>query len=196
MFSHNWTNQGCIKRKSLHLRRWCRKLCLFYNILKNQKPQYLFNLISVRHSLCTTRNVSTFPFLNTKHSFFKNSFFPLTIIEWNKLDTNLRNSRSPFIFKKYILQFIRPSSNSVYNSRNPKVIKFVTRLCLGLSHLREHKFKHNFQDSIKPLCNCGYEVESTVHFFLNVLCSQMKETLSSALYVIQTVNCLTISIPF
>ena len=36
---------------SLQLRRWCRKLCLFYNILKNQHPQYLFNLVLVRHSL-------------------------------------------------------------------------------------------------------------------------------------------------
>ena len=36
--------------ESLQLRRWCRKLCLFYKILKNQHPQYLFNLIPERHS--------------------------------------------------------------------------------------------------------------------------------------------------
>ena len=101
---------------SLQLRRWCRKLCLFYNILKNQHPQYLFNLILVRHTLYNTRNVINLPFFNTKHSFFKISFFPLIIIEWNKLDINLRNSRGLFIFKKHILQFIRPSSNYVYNS--------------------------------------------------------------------------------
>ena len=35
--------------ESLQLRRWCRKLCLFYKILKNQHPQYLFNLIPERH---------------------------------------------------------------------------------------------------------------------------------------------------
>ena len=45
-------------------------------------------------------------------------------------------------------------------------IKLLTRLCLGLSHLREHKFNHNFQDTINPLCSCSLESESTTHFFL------------------------------
>ena len=35
------------------------------------------------------------------------------------------------------------------------------RLRLGLSYLREHKFKHNLQDSINPLCNYGRGIEST-----------------------------------
>ena len=43
---------------SFQIRRWCRKLCLFYNILKNHQPQYFFNLIPVRHSLYNARNVS------------------------------------------------------------------------------------------------------------------------------------------
>ena len=38
---------------------------------------------------------------------------------------------------------------------------------MGLSHFREHKFKHSFQDLINPLCNSVYEVISTVHFFLH-----------------------------
>ena len=43
----------------------------------------------------------------------------------------------------------------------------MTRLCLGLSHLREHKFNHNFQNCINPRCNCGMDIESTSHFFLH-----------------------------
>ena len=140
---------------------------MFYDISKNENPQYLFNLIPVRYSLCTPRNVSNLSFFNTKHSFFKSSFFPSTITEWNKLDINHRNSRNLFIFKKNILQFIRPSSNSEYNSYNPKSIKLMNRFCLGLSHLLEHKFKHSFEDSINPLCSCGYKVESTINFFLH-----------------------------
>ena len=124
----------------------------------------------------------TYPFFKTKHGFFKNSFFPLTNMEWNKLDINLRNSRSLFIFKKQILQFVRPSSNSVYNSHNPKGIKPVARLHLGLSHLREHKFKHSLPDLINSLCNCSYEVESTVHFFLHcILFTNERSTLFSTL---------------
>ena len=117
--------------ESLQLRRWCRNLCLFYYISKNQHSQYLFNLVPVRYSLYNTRNISNLPFFNAGHSIFKNSFFPSTIIDWNKLDINLRSSRSLFIFKKHILQFTRPSFNSMYNSDNPKGIKLMTRLRLN-----------------------------------------------------------------
>ena len=43
----------------------------------------------------------------------------------------------------------------------------MTPLRLGLSHLREHKFNHNFQNCINPLCGCGLDIESTSHFFLH-----------------------------
>ena len=42
----------------------------------------------------------------------------------------------------------------------------MTRFCLGLSRLREHKFNYNFQNCINPLCSCGMDIESTSHFFL------------------------------
>ena len=48
-----------------------------------------------------------------------------------------------------------------------KGIKLITRLTLGLSHLREHKFKHSFQDTLNALCNFGQDIESTTHFFLH-----------------------------
>ena len=72
--------------------------------------------------------------------------------------------------------------NSSYKSHNPKSMKFMTRLGLGLSHLPEHKFKQIFQSSINPLCNCGYEVESTFHFFLHFsLFTNERSTLFSTL---------------
>ena len=36
-----------------------------------------------------------------------------------------------------------------------------------MSHLREHKFKHNFQDCLNPICSCGLDIESTSHFLLH-----------------------------
>ena len=54
-----------------------------------------------------------------------------------------------------------------HNCHNPKALKFITRLRLGLSHLRYHKFKHNFQDSLNPLCNCGLITETTSHYLLH-----------------------------
>ena len=43
----------------------------------------------------------------------------------------------------------------------------LTRLRLGLSHLRYHKCRHNFQYCIKPICVWGIEIETTTHFLLH-----------------------------
>ena len=43
------------------------------------------------------------------------------------------------------------------------------RFRLGLSHLNEHRFNHNFQNFITPLCTCSLKVDSTSHFFLHFL---------------------------
>ena len=40
---------------------------------------------------------------------------------------------------------------------------------LGLSHLANHKFRHNFQDCLNPICSCGQEIETTSHFLLHCL---------------------------
>ena len=65
------------------------------------------------------------------------------------------------------MKFIRQSPNSIFNCHNPKVVKLLTRLRLGLSHLRDHKFKHSFQDSLNSICNCGTDVETTTHYLLH-----------------------------
>ena len=65
-----------------------------------------------------------------------------------------------------MLKFIRTIPNSVFNVVDVYGIKLLTRLRVGLSHLRERKFRHNFQDTINPLCSCSLEIESTSHFFL------------------------------
>ena len=62
---------------------------------------------------------------------------------------------------------MRPSSNSFYNCYNPIEIKSITKIRLGLSHLREQKFNHSFLDSINPICNCCNDVESAIHVFLH-----------------------------
>ena len=124
--------------ESLQQHRWYRKLCSFYRSLKI-KVCYLFSIIPTRNPIYSTRNHVNIPLFKTNNNFFKNSFFPSTIIEWNNLDPNLRNSDIYGTFKNVILQFIRPSPNSVCECYNLQGIKFLTRLSLGLSHLRERK---------------------------------------------------------
>ena len=101
-----------------------------------------------------------------------NSFFPSTVIEWNNLDLKIRNSKTFSAFKKSILKFIRPSPNSIFNCHSPKGIILITRLRLGLSHLREHllhlsHFRHNFQDTLNPICSCGDDIKTTIHYLLH-----------------------------
>ena len=91
------------------------------------------------------------------------------ILEWNKLDIDMRNSTSINIFKKSLLQFVRPSPKSLFNCHSPEGIKHEIRSRLGLSHLQEQMFKHSFQDTLNPFCDCGCEIETTVHFPLYCL---------------------------
>ena len=81
-----------------------------------------------------TKHKTGVPLFNTKYDYFKNSFFPSTVIEWNKLDSNIRNSESLALFERHILAFMRPLANSTFQCHNPKGLKLNTRLRLGLSH--------------------------------------------------------------
>ena len=36
-----------------------------------------------------------------------------------------------------------------------------------LSHLREYKFRHNFQDTLNSICSCGQNIETTTHYLLH-----------------------------
>ena len=72
--------------ETLQQRRWYRKLCCFYKILKSQSPKYLYSIIPIHNMSYRTRQCNKIPAINVKHDFLKNTFFPSAIIEWNKLD--------------------------------------------------------------------------------------------------------------
>ena len=112
--------------ESLQQRRWYRKLCLFHKIIKSQSPKYLSELIPTARQAYMTRCKKIIPLLNVKHDYFKNSFFPSTVIEWNNLDSNIRNSENLVLFKKRILAFIRPSANSTFHCLSPNGLKLIT----------------------------------------------------------------------
>ena len=57
--------------------------------------------------------------------------------------------------------------NSIYNIHNLLGVKYLTRLRIGFSHLKQHKFKHNVQDSVDPMCSCSSGIETTIHLFLH-----------------------------
>ena len=153
--------------ESLQQRRWYRKLCCLFKIINNQSLRYLFQLVPSLNTRYFSRNSENIPQLRTKHDFFRNSFFPSTTKEWNNLDPQIRKSKNISIFKSNNLKFIRPKPNNVYYCHNPKAIKLLTRLRLGLSDLHKQKFKHNFQDCLNPLFLGGNEIENSTHYLLH-----------------------------
>ena len=94
--------------ESLRSRRWLRKVCLFYKIYKKKSPSYLYNLIPGKVNFYSTRSsqIDNISNIKTRSNFFRNSFFPSTITEWNKLDRDIRNSNSLNVFKLSLLKFV------------------------------------------------------------------------------------------
>ena len=60
-------------------------------------------------------------------------------------------------------------------------------LRVGISHLRGHKFKHSFQDTLNPICSCGFDVESTFHYILH--CSMYNDERYTLLSTIKNFDC-------
>ena len=87
-------------------------------------------------------------------------------------------------FKKFLLRVGQPTAMLTYVIHNSIGLKFLTRFRLRLSHLNEHKFKHNLKNCVSPLCSFSLEIESPSHFFLHChyftsICSTILDDLKS-----------------
>ena len=89
-------------------------------------------------------------------------------------------------FQNALIKSGKPIPKPIYNVHNPVGLKLLTRLRLGLSHLNQHKFNHNFQDCLNPLCSCSLEVESVSHFFLH--CHYYSNIHSTLLNELQSID--------
>ena len=72
----------------------------------------------------------------------------------------------------------------------------MTRLRVNFSHLKEHKFKHNFQDLLNSLCPCSLQAWHTYPFYigcqifsnqLNILFVDLNEISSDILKISENV---------
>ena len=132
-----------------------------------------------RHSF---RKPNSFTSFTCRTEYFNNSFFQSVINDRTKLDPKIRNSTSYLSFRNALINFIRPSENQIFNIHDEVCIKLLTRLRLGVSHLREHKFRRNFADILNPLCPCSIKPETTMHFFLRChFCNVIRASLMSDL---------------
>ena len=155
--------------ESLAERRWSRKMFFFHKIINGLLPVYLQSYISYcSEEFYRTRSANQKDFRQffTRIKIFESSFFPYCIKEWNNLSEELRKIQSTDQFKTKILSFIRPKENSIFKIHDINGIKLLNRLRLHFSHLNEHKFRRNFRATIDPMCSCGLETETTLHYLL------------------------------
>ena len=141
-------------------------MSFLYKVLKSESPSYLLNtILNSNNRQYQKRNSGKIPSFFSKHDYFKNSFLSSAITEWNKLDCYIKNVELFKFFKKPLLSFIRSMPNSNYHIDNSLGVKYITRLRTGFSYLKEHKFKHNFQDSVDPIYSCSSGIETTIQFY-------------------------------
>ena len=155
--------------KSLIFRRGSRHLTLFYKIVNNLTPDYARHTIpQLYESNYDLRSHAAIGQIQTRTEAFKSSFYPSCLSERERLDPEIRLSRSGNIFKKKPLSIIRPPPKFVYRIHDPKGISILTQLRVGLSKLNFPQFKHDFRDTLNPLCPTNDDVEELSYSYLSV----------------------------
>ena len=124
--------------------------------------------------------------MKVKCQFLKKSYFQSTIVEWNKLNSNIRNSTTLNIFNSKILKFIRSNANSFFGCHNLVGVKLVYARHLKLSHRCKQNFQQIFQENLNPFCICGKEDETTSHFLLS--CPNYSDGRSTLLSKTKNIN--------
>ena len=90
--------------ESLRFRRWVQRLSTFFKIKTSGKPEYRLNLIPTGQHSYNTRSLDQIETYYCRTDTFKNYFFPNRIFEWNKLDLEIRKSKSYAIFQNALLK--------------------------------------------------------------------------------------------
>ena len=90
-----------------------------------------------------------------------NYFNPHSINIWNEIGPTLRKAPSSSILKSNILKLNRQEKKNVLNIHDPKGIKRLFQLRVGLSPLR-HKKRQNIKDILCDICPCKMSVIFTL----------------------------------
>ena len=137
---------------------------MFYKIKTLKLPEYLYNLISNDHRTYA-RNLYSVETYFAEQVHLNIYFFSILFLNGTNLTQTcamLNHTQHSEIATEDLSA--KPKS---YLQNDPLCLKLLTRLRLGVSHLNEHRFNHNFDSCINSLCPYSLEVESTKHFFLH-----------------------------
>ena len=153
----------------LSSRRKANKLVLFYKIVNNTYPNYLYSFL--RHNHLITHNLRNRNLLlprPTRLTLTFNSFFPSTTRDWNRLPLHVHNSTSAMTFKRLVRNIINPDFTPIQNPYKSldfrKAGTWLSRIRMGLSALNHHRFNYHF--ILSPVCTlCNTGPETTYHYF-------------------------------
>ena len=149
----------------LYYRRWQRRLTHFYKLITTHSPSYLYEYVpQCREISYNLRRNSNYENYVIRTESFSHSYFPYCVREWNQLDPQIKAQPSVSLFKKKLIELIRPNKRSVYKVVDLKGVQLLTRLRVKFSDLREHRFRHNFV--VTPVCMRNEDDETTEHYLL------------------------------
>ena len=79
-----------------------RKLCIIYETLASRTPRYLYKILDEQQFDPFFRDFEKNKLITIpcKKILFRTTFFPSTILDWNKLDLKIKAVQSKNIFKK------------------------------------------------------------------------------------------------
>ena len=115
----------------LNLRRWSRRLVLFFKIVNNRAPENTREPIPpLPQSYYSLRRPAIIGQIRARTKSFGASFYPNCLSEWNKLDPEIRQSSTLGIFKKKLFKLSRPiPPPSLQHSRPERLSNSNTTSC-------------------------------------------------------------------
>ena len=150
--------------ESLSDRRMLRRVLQLHKIVNGKTPSYLKEKLPPnRNVLINLPNVFQEKRYGTDR--YLNSFFPDATKVWNNIITDFKEMPTFAALKRHLMSLYRPEIKPVFGIHNSK-LRHIFQLRVGLSHLRHHKYRHNFVDTPSNKCLCKNGVEDTHHFLL------------------------------
>ena len=129
-----WRRRGGFEDFIVFMKPWITK-----------EPVYFYSLVSLPNKHYNTRNCSKIRQMFCRTEAFSHFYLPQGIREWNKLNNSICQAPSYSVIRKALLDFTWQTANSTFKTVDVCGLKVLTRLSIGFSNLKEHKFKHIFQ---------------------------------------------------
>ena len=157
---------------SLSTRRKYHRLVQYYKIVNNLAPQYLQDILpetAGQRNPYQVRNERMYTPFRCNTESYRNSFFPLTTRDWNRLPNHVRLAQSlpEFKFKLKQLPEFSSSCPPRWYSYGPRKLNILlTQMRRKSSPLQNDLYQNHIVDSSRCTNCMNAKAEDAEHFFL------------------------------